>query len=283
MRRFPPENTNSKPQEGDAASAREADLITVQPIRGLGCGGWRSLGRCGPKATAIRRWKNWPLHAIPMSCAGSWSSPHGDGDRAPATGRPSACFAGCAPAPSLARWSPCCCVRAVGGTGSNEVVVVFPLAWISAQWLELGTADGTTRTVQVSDEAVARDERRVEPPLRRWAAARALRNDPARLEELLACADGMAPRHRDALLHGLLDAADGLDADQCRQMVGRALRSGIARVRRAALDRLCELDGPGAALRHARSDADRTVRAWRPRGTPTPAQAELPGIAPSLP
>lgn len=166
---------------------------------------------------------------------------------------------------------------------SDEVVAVFPLAWISGQWLELGTADGTTRAVQVSDEAVARDERRVEPPLRRWAAARVLRNDPARLEELLACADGMAPRHRDALLHGLLDAADGLDADQCRQLVGRALRSGIARVRRAALDRLCELDGPGAALRHARSDTDRTVRAWRPPGTPTPAQAELPGIAPSLP
>jgi hypothetical protein len=165
---------------------------------------------------------------------------------------------------------------------SDEVIAVFPLAWISGQWLELGTADGTTPTVQVSDEAVARDERRVEPPLRRWAATRALRNDPARLEELLACADGMAPRHRDAL-HGLLDAADGLDADQCRQLVGRALRSGIARVRRAALDRLCELDGPGAALRHARSDADRTVRAWRPRGTPTAAQAELPGIAPSLP
>jgi hypothetical protein len=60
---------------------------------------------------------------------------------------------------------------------SDEVVAVFPLAWISGQWLELGTADGTTRTVQVSDEAVARDERRVEPPLRRWAAARALRND----------------------------------------------------------------------------------------------------------
>jgi hypothetical protein len=88
--------------------------------------------------------------------------------------------------------------------------------------------------VQVSDEAVAHDKRRVEPPLRRWAAARALRNDPARLEELLACADVMAPRHRDALLHGLLDAADGLDAGQCRQLVGRALRSGIARVRKAA-------------------------------------------------
>jgi hypothetical protein len=235
----------------------------------------------------------------------------GMGIEHPPRGRPSACFAGCAAAPfpgSLVALLLCTCRRwdrvtakliaAVEECGvlsgpdldelaqsllSDKVVAGIPLAWISGQWLEFGIADGTTRTVQVSDEAVARDERRVEPPLRRWAAARALRNDPARLEELLACADGMAPRHRDALLHGLLDATDGLDAGQCRQLVGRALRSGIARVRRAALDRLCELDGPGAALRHARWDADRTVRAWRPPGTPTPAQAELPGIAASPP
>ena len=162
---------------------------------------------------------------------------------------------------------------------SNEVGVVFPLAWLSGQWLEFDTADGTTHTVEVSDEAVARDERRVEPPLRRWAAARALRNDPGRLGELLERADGMPPGHRDAFLHGLLDAADGLDAARTRRLVSRALRSGIARVRRAALDRLCELDGPEAALRRARSDADRTVRAWRPPGTPAPAQLQLPGIA----
>ena len=30
MRRFPPEDTNSKPQDVDAAPAREADLITVR-------------------------------------------------------------------------------------------------------------------------------------------------------------------------------------------------------------------------------------------------------------
>jgi hypothetical protein len=53
----------------------------------------------------------------------------------------------------------------------------------------------------------------------------------------------------------------------------------IARVRRAALDRLCELDGPGAALRRAQSDADRTVRAWRPPGTPTPAQQRAERLA----
>src|SRR5260370_12071389 len=72
---------------------------------------------------------------------------------------------------------------------SDEVVAVFPLAWISGQWLELGTADDTTRTVQVSDEAVARDERRGEPQLRRWAAAPGLREAPARREELLGGPD----------------------------------------------------------------------------------------------
>ena len=91
------------------------------------------------------------------------------------------------------------------------------------------------------------------------------------LRDLLERAGGLPPRHRDALLHGLVDSADGLEAGQRRQLVGRALRSGIARVRRAALDQLCELEGPKVALRRARSDADRTVRAWRPPGSPGPA------------
>ena len=54
---------------------------------------------------------------------------------------------------------------------------------------------------------------------------------------------------------------------------------GIARVRKATLERLCELDGPQAALRRARSDADRTVRGWRPPSAPGPAQPQLPGMA----
>jgi hypothetical protein len=161
---------------------------------------------------------------------------------------------------------------------SDEVVAVFPLAWVSPEWLEVGIAEGTTRMVEVSDDMVARDRRRLEPPLRRWAATRALRNDPGRLDGLLKGADGLPPRHHDALLHGLLDASASLAAGQRRQLVRRALRSGIARVRRAALDRLCEIDGPEAALRRAAADADRTVRAWRPPGEPEPGQPPLPGM-----
>jgi len=165
---------------------------------------------------------------------------------------------------------------------SEEVVVEFPLAWVSERWVEIDPADGTTRDVTLAGETMTHDQRRLEPPLRRWAAARALRSDPARLADMLKRADGLPPRHRGALLHGLLDAADRLDAGDRRQLVHRALRSGIARVRRAALDRLCGLDGPQAALRRARRDADCTVRAWHPPGTTAPAQPQLPGTtAPS--
>jgi hypothetical protein len=79
----------------------------------------------------------------------------------------------------------------------------------------------------------------------------------------------------------MLDAADTLEAGDRRQLVHQALCSGIARVRRAALDRLCELDGAQAALRRARRDADRTVCAWHPPGTPAPAQPQLPATAPA--
>jgi hypothetical protein len=164
---------------------------------------------------------------------------------------------------------------------SDEVVAVFPLAWVSERWVEIDPADGSTRDVTIDGEAMMQDRRRLAPPLRRWVAARALRNDPGRLAGLLKSADSLPPRHRDALLHGMLDVADRLEPGDRRQLVRRALRSGIARVRRAALDRLCELDGPQAALRRARRDADRTVRAWHPPGPPTVAQPQLPGTAPS--
>jgi hypothetical protein len=50
---------------------------------------------------------------------------------------------------------------------SDEVVAVFPLTWVSRRWMEFATADGTTRTVKVCDDTMTRDQRRLEPPLRR--------------------------------------------------------------------------------------------------------------------
>lgn len=158
----------------------------------------------------------------------------------------------------------------------DEVVVEYPLTWVSSEWLEIDPSDGTTRAVTVDEDLITRSQRRSEPPLRRWGASRALCREPGRLDELVACAEPMEPRHGDALLHGLLDAADVLQVDDRRRLIWRGLDCGIGRVRRAALDRLCELDGQDAAYRRASSDPDRTVRAWRPAEPAEPAEPQLP-------
>ena len=102
------------------------------------------------------------------------------------------------------------------------------------------------------------------PPLRRWAARRTLRADPARLERLLHDAQLLEPRHRDAVICGLLDSADPLDEDGRRRLVSRGLRATQASTRRAALDVLYELDGPEKALGRARADTNAAARSWRP-------------------
>ena len=89
-----------------------------------------------------------------------------------------------------------------------------------------------------------------------WAAQRALRTDPARLDELLRSADASEPRHRGALIHGLLDAADALGEAARRRLMRRGLQA--ARVR--------------SAPHRARPD----VRARRPRQGPPPGETPTP-------
>lgn len=154
---------------------------------------------------------------------------------------------------------------------TDEVVVDYQLTWVSPEWLEVDLTDGTGQAVTIDESARGKDRRRLEPPLRRWAAARALRARPARLGELLETAEGLPPRHRDAMIQGLLDAADVLEPDERRRLVRRGLRSGHGGVRRGALERLCELDGPDAALRRARSDSPLPAKSRAsPSGTRSP-------------
>jgi hypothetical protein len=93
--------------------------------------------------------------------------------------------------------------------------------------------------------------------------------NPARLDDLLRAAGGFEPRHRDAVVHGLLDAADTIDETRRRRLIRRGLQAAQASVRRTALDRLCELDGLEKARRRARTDSNATVREWRPRDQKT--------------
>jgi hypothetical protein len=147
---------------------------------------------------------------------------------------------------------------------ADELVVSYPLAWVWPQWLDEDLGDGAGRVYTVDHDTLGEHRPLLEPPLRRWAARRALRADPERLDDLLRAASRLAPRHRDALIHGLLDTADVLNEDRQRSLVLRGLETAQAGVRRTALDRLCALDGPEAARRRARIDANAAVRRWQP-------------------
>jgi len=158
---------------------------------------------------------------------------------------------------------------------SHEHVISYPLTWVSPQWMEVDLSDGTSRTYTVDEHTLGHHRPSFEPPLRRWASRRALQGNSERLEDLLRAAGQFEPRHRDALIHGLLDAAHVLDAPTRRRVIKRGLQTAQASVRRTALDRLCELDGPAKAHRRARADTNATVRKWRP---PHPEPSQLPSL-----
>lgn len=154
---------------------------------------------------------------------------------------------------------------------AHDHVISYPLAWASPQWLAIDLRDGTGRTYTVTEDTPAQHRIRPEPPLRRWAARQALHARPERLAELLSTAERFQPRHRDAAIHGLLDAAGVLDEPQQRALLARGLAGGQSGARLAALDLLCELDGPDVARRRARDDTNATVRKWTAATQPTQA------------
>jgi hypothetical protein len=143
-------------------------------------------------------------------------------------------------------------------------VISYPLTWVSSEWLEVELDAGRGHTYTVDENTQAQYRPSFEPPLWRWAARRVLRADPSRLDDLLRAARAFEPRHRAALIHGLLDATESLNEKRQRRLIGRGLKSAQTSVRRTALDRLCVLDGPESASRRARSDTNASVRKWRP-------------------
>ena len=155
---------------------------------------------------------------------------------------------------------------------AEDHAISYPLAWASPQWLEIDLHDGTGRTYTVTKDTLAQHHVRPEPPLRRWAARHALHTRPERLTELLSTAEQLEPRHRDAAIHGLLDTADMLDEPARRTLIDRGLHAAHGSVRIAALELLCELDGPEPARHLAAADPNAQVRNWRPPAdTPTPS------------
>jgi hypothetical protein len=86
---------------------------------------------------------------------------------------------------------------------NEDVTVRYSLAWLNPEWLTpewLKDLANETGMASVAEDATGSDRRRIEPPLRRWAASEALRKELQRLDELLATANAPPPqacrRHR---------------------------------------------------------------------------------------
>jgi hypothetical protein len=106
--------------------------------------------------------------------------------------------------------------------------------------------------------------RAIWPPLRRWAAARLVREDPSRWRALLDAAGELPSPDAAALTAGVMDAAEHIPSDERALAVAAGLDSGSGIVRLAALPALAALEGPDAALARAAADRSAKVRAWTP-------------------
>ena len=123
--------------------------------------------------------------------------------------------------------------------------------------------------VRVLDHAARRRgpvylERIISPPLRRWAAARIVRQDPHRAADVLARIAGLDARAGDAAMVGLLDACDRLPAPACSELVDLGCEWPNGTVRLRALE-LLAAHQPNVAAARAAVDSSDKVRSWAGR------------------
>lgn len=88
-----------------------------------------------------------------------------------------------------------------------------PGEWFDGPALVLHTDDGAVEVLEdeepdESDDGPVAFPRQIRPPLRRWAAGRAVRSDPGCWGALVRRARQAEPRGGAAMVHGLVDSAD---------------------------------------------------------------------------
>lgn len=139
--------------------------------------------------------------------------------------------------------------------------------------------------VPVGDAGVTVVERPIWPPLRRWAAARLVAQDPKCWRSLLDAALVLPAGDGAALAAGVMDATAHLPSGERAEAVEAGLASGSGVVRLAALSALAEIEGIGCALARAATDPSTKVRGWTPtrRATQDRDPATAPGATVDLP
>jgi hypothetical protein len=110
-------------------------------------------------------------------------------------------------------------------------------------------------------------ERPIAPPLRRWAARRTARRHPKQAHDILDRVQELDARAGDAVLAGLLDAADGYPADARDSLIELGINWSGAPVRLRALQLLADHGDDHSAATRARGDPNGRIRAWSQRLT----------------
>ncbi|HYV01310.1 MAG TPA: hypothetical protein VEM93_03085 [Actinomycetota bacterium] len=143
----------------------------------------------------------------------------------------------------------------------------YPVSWIGTEWVTIdldGENEAAERSVEHLDpDTPVSSNRRIAPPLRRWATDRVLRADPGTFDAVRARALELEPRDGAAVVSGMLDATPALDEEVGRQAIDLGLEWRWGSVRLLALDLLAAHD-PEAARARAAADPDTRVRAWMP-------------------
>jgi hypothetical protein len=154
---------------------------------------------------------------------------------------------------------------------------------LSADDLDGLAAEFVRREVTLTTVSHGAVRRTVWPPLRRWAAARLVTNDPSAWQALLHTARAEPSRDGAALAAGVMDVAAVIPVEERMRAIEDGLNWGSGIVRLAALPGLASLVGEHAALQRAQDDRNDKVRRWSPssahpahepaEGRPGPAAA----------
>lgn len=106
--------------------------------------------------------------------------------------------------------------------------------------------------------------RQVHPPLRRWAAARLVADDPTDVGAVFERAGEVDARSAAAIMAGLLDVIDRVDAATRDRLIDAAVEWPEHGVRRAGIELVAARDGEIVAHELAARDPNARIREWAP-------------------
>jgi hypothetical protein len=152
---------------------------------------------------------------------------------------------------------------------SDTVRYAFPADWMGGVLVEVELGEPgeqlPSRQANADPTTSVTTERRVRPPLRTWAAERALIRERVVPSDVMARARALPARDGSAVVAGAVRATDALRPGQAREVVETALRWPSRPARKAALERLTEWDETDRA--RALAVADPTPPSGRGAGS----------------